>query len=348
MPDDPHRMVCMEVWGGCDATDAAVTLSGLDAWVYSKPYEEAEAKSAGDAEGESGGGGEGGGGGGGDIYYVSACATGRINRLLVADVAGHGAKVRDIATTLRDLMRRYVNYLDQSKFVTSMNHQFVECSAAGCFATAAVMTFFASTRTLSVCNAGHPPPLVWRNKAREWFPLAPANPRTANAETDAVDAENRSPGNLPLGITDYDDCAQFDTPLDVGDMVLVYTDSLIEAKDTDGEMLGTTGLLTLVRHVLPNPDPATLIPTLLNIIDQRTAGGLKADDVTALLLRANGTGGGIALHRSFLAPLRILASVGRAIAGKGPMSLPDWNLPNLGGALVPALGRLWGKRTRPS
>ena len=103
-----------------------------------------------------------------------------------------------------------------------------------------------------------------------------------------------------------------------------------------------------MRHVIPNPDPATLIPTLLNTIDQRTAGGLKADDVTALLLRANGTGGGIALHRSFLAPLRILASVGRAIAGKGPMSLPDWNLPNLGGAMIPALGRLWAKRTRPS
>jgi hypothetical protein len=42
----------MEVWGGSDAVDAAVTLSGLDAWVYSRPYEHAEA--------------------GGDVYYVSA------------------------------------------------------------------------------------------------------------------------------------------------------------------------------------------------------------------------------------------------------------------------------------
>jgi hypothetical protein len=347
MPDDPHRMVCMEVWGGCDATDAAVTLSGLDAWVYSKPYEEAKAAEASERVGEAAGGG-----GGGDIYYVSACATGRINRLLVADVAGHGAKVRDVATTLRDLMRRYVNYLDQSKFVTSMNHQFVECSASGCFATAIVTTFFASTRTLSVCNAGHPPPLVWRAKQREWstlVPPAPTSPPTADADP------GRSPlaplsnlSNLPLGIDDYDDCAQFDVELDVGDLVLVYTDSLIEARDKDGTMLGTSGLLTLVRHVLPDPDPATLIPTLLNAIDSRTAGGLNADDVTALLLRANGTGRGIALHRSLLAPFKILASVGRAIAGKGPMSLPDWNLPNLGGSVIPALGRLWAKRSRSS
>src|SRR4051812_46402703 len=95
--DDPHRMVCMEVWGGCDATDAAVTLSGLDAWVYSRPYQQSAGETA------TGGDGGGGDGGGGDVYYVSACATGRINRLLVADVAGHGAKVRDIAVQLRDL-----------------------------------------------------------------------------------------------------------------------------------------------------------------------------------------------------------------------------------------------------
>jgi hypothetical protein len=334
MPGDPHRMVCMEVWGGCDATDAAVTLSGLDAWVYSKPYEEAEAEAAGEGDAANGGGE----GGGGDIYYVSACATGRINRLLVADVAGHGKKVRDVATTLRDLMRRYVNYLDQSRFVTSMNHQFVECSAAGCFATAAVMTFFAATRTLSVCNAGHPPPLVWRAKTRGWSLL---DARTAD--------DGPAPaGNIPLGITDYDDCVQFDTQLDVGDLILVYTDSLIEAKDAQGDMLGPTGLLTLVRHVLPTPEPATLIPTLLATIDGRTVGGLKADDVTTLLLRANGTGAGIKLHRSFLAPFRILGSVGRALAGKGPMSLPDFTLPNVGGALIPALNRLWRKRTRPS
>src|SRR5215207_5457314 len=102
----PQIMTCMEVWGGSDATDAAVTLSGLDAWVYSRPYREAD-----------GSGGEGGG----DVYYVSACATGRINRLLVADVSGHGERVRAVAVQLRDLMRRFVNYLDQSKFVLSMN-----------------------------------------------------------------------------------------------------------------------------------------------------------------------------------------------------------------------------------
>ena len=40
---DQERMQCMEVWGGNDLVDANVSMSGLDAWVYSKPYKQAQA-----------------------------------------------------------------------------------------------------------------------------------------------------------------------------------------------------------------------------------------------------------------------------------------------------------------
>src|ERR1051325_9608852 len=113
-------MQCMEVWGGNQLADSGVVMAGLDAWVYSKPF--------------------GGADGGGDVYYVSSCASGRITRLLVADVSGHGAAVAEQAVSLRTLMRRHVNYLDQTVFVRSMNQQFAASSQAGCFATALVTT----------------------------------------------------------------------------------------------------------------------------------------------------------------------------------------------------------------
>src|SRR5258706_740280 len=310
---DAQRMTCMEVWGGSDAVDAAVTLSGLDAWVYSRPYQQAEA--------------------GGDVYYVSACATGRINRLLVADIAGHGQSMREVAVTLRDLMRRYVNYLDQSRFVLSMNKQFVTCSADGCFATAIVTTFFAPTRTLSICNAGHPPPLVWRSAKQEWTFLDLEN-------------EGERIANIPLGIMDLEDCEQFGVNLDVGDLVLVYTDSLIEAKSEDGEMLNTTGLLTLVRQACDPAHPESLISVLLKTIDDRTEGGLRADDVTVLLLRPNGLRTRAHWINSFTAPFKVLGTVLRFCAGRGPISLPDPRLPNIGGAVIPAISRLWGRRKK--
>src|SRR5829696_8466860 len=119
--DASHLMQCMEVWGGNQTADSAVVMAGLDAWVYSKPFEGAPA--------------------GGDVYYVSSCATGRITRLLVADVSGHGAAVCDVAGQLRGLMRQHVNRIDASSFVRSMNQQFAQLATSSCFATAVVATF---------------------------------------------------------------------------------------------------------------------------------------------------------------------------------------------------------------
>ena len=61
-----------------------------------------------------------------------------------------------MARVFAPLMRRYVNYLDQSKFVQAMNVQFSGLGQLGNFATAVVTTYFAPTSRLSLCNAGHP------------------------------------------------------------------------------------------------------------------------------------------------------------------------------------------------
>jgi len=158
----------MEVWGGSQLTARGVQFGGLDAWVYSKPHGQAEH--------------------GGDVYYASSCGTGRITRLLLADVSGHGHAVAATAADLRTLMRRSVNRLDQTEFVTLLNRQFAEMSVDGAYATAVVSTFFSPTRRLTVCNAGHPRPLLYTAARREWQFLT----------------QQRTPGsrprNTPLGM----------------------------------------------------------------------------------------------------------------------------------------------------
>src|SRR5688572_14911704 len=216
-PGEGQTMQCMEVWGGNQVVDKSVSMAGLDAWVYCRPYGQSD--------------------GGGDVYYVSSCATGRITRLLVADVSGHGAAVCDVAGQLRGLMRRFVNYLDQTRFVASMNAQFAANTAAGCFATAVVTTFFGPTNHLSLCNAGHPPPLLYRAATREWRYLrgmAAAEDSDLAPDFDAEEA----PANIPLGIDDLIRYDQFEVDLKVGDLVLCYTDSLVESKGPDGDLLG--------------------------------------------------------------------------------------------------------------
>ena len=70
-----HSMQCMEIWGGSQAADTAVSTPGLDIHVRSQPY--------------------GGAASGGDVHYVSLCGGGVITRLIVADLSGHGAALAE-------------------------------------------------------------------------------------------------------------------------------------------------------------------------------------------------------------------------------------------------------------
>lgn len=299
-------MQCMEVWGGSQLTERGVEMGGLDAWVYSKPYGQSD--------------------GGGDIYYASSCATGRINRLLLADVAGHGNTVAEIAISLRTLMRRYVNYLDQRKMVRSMNEQFVAMSQNGCFATALVTTFFSPTRRLSICNAGHPRPLLYRAAEKEWSIL----------EQLRLD---HSAGNIPLGILDLAEYEQFDVELNVGDLVVCYTDALTESRGEDGELLGETGLLEIARN-LPIDDPKKFIDALLEEIARRHPGNLSADDTTILLLRPNGRRPKYTFIEKLAAQIRLMGILVRSINPRSERPpLPDMNLANIGGAVIPWLAK---------
>jgi len=300
----------MEVWGGSQLTARGVEFGGLNTWVYSKPFGEARA--------------------GGDVYYASSCATGRISRLLLADVAGHGNAVASTAADLRTLMRRFVNRLDQTEFVRLLNQQFGALSREGAYATAIVTTFFAPTRRLTICNAGHPRPLLYRAAQRQWDFLGSQGPGALAGLH-----------NLPLGFFDITEYEQLDVELEPGDCLLGYTDALIESRDADGEMLGEDGLLRITR-LLGEVKPEKLIETLLAEIAQRYPENLSEDDVTVLVLRANGREPRYSLREKLWALTRFAGSLIRSIHPRSERPpFPDANLANIGGAIIPALGRRW-------
>ncbi len=268
---DTERMHCMEVWGGNRAIDRSIETSGLRIWAYSKPYQ-------GDSSG-------------GDVYFVSSCASGRISRILLADVSGHGEAVSKIAIGLRDLMRQNVNIISQSRLVAGMNEQFADLNESGEFATALVGTFFAPTRTYTLCNAGHPPPLRFQKSTGTWSLLTDVQPRE-----DVV-------ADIPWGVSDEAAYFQHKVQLETGDMVLSYSDALIESEDADGQQLGCDGLLSLVSN-LDFACPTEIIPAIVRELDSEN---LDGDDTTLLLCEA--TGSRTPLKNSILAPFRLLGSV---------------------------------------
>jgi len=316
----------MEVWGGNAASENTVAMPGLDAWVYSRPY-----------QGDSGGG---------DVHYVSSCATGRITRLLLADVSGHGQGVAPIAVTLRNLMRRYINFVDQSRLVRSMNEEFTNLAEMGTFATAVVATYWAPTSFLVTCNAGHPRPLLYRAATKTWELLIAPPPKPAPASRSLTDPPPEAPNalvNLPLGIADLTGYDQFGVKLQTGDLVLFYTDSITEAKDSStGRLLGEAGLLRFAQ-LLDGSQPHGLIRRLNQLVLDFTGGAPSDDDLTVLLLRHNGVPLPSQTLQGLLAPFRIARSLVRRITGgrDSPAGLPEISIPVLGGAVIPSLGRRW-------
>lgn len=341
-------MQCMEVWGGNRAADSGVVMPGLDVWVFAEPFEDPFEGPPAAALGDSAANGRplaAGDRAGGDVHLVSSCGTGRITRMMVADIAGHGERVAEVGVMLRRLMRRYMNYLDQTAFVEALNRAFGEIDDDGRFATSVAMTFFAPTARLDICNAGHPRPLRFCRRARAWrFLDPPADSAEAHdARRPRGDESEEDIRNLPLGILEPTRYEQFGVELDRDDLVLVYTDALIEARSPDGAMLGEEGL----RRELAAIDasrPDLLIPELLDRVARWRGGAPADDDTTLLLLRHNGSAVQAPLLRRLAASVRFLGTLVRSLVPFGdrpPVPWPELRAENILGAMIPAVARRW-------
>ncbi len=296
----------MEVWGGNRAVDNGVAMPGLDVFVHARPHEGNDA--------------------GGDVHYLSSCATGRITRLMVADVAGHGQSVSETALVLRGLMRRFINHLDQQKAVEQLNHEFSKHTHAGRFATAVLGTYWGPTGQLCLCNAGHPRPLWYRAKNKLWEPLEPPHVPTTPDDSE-------SPQDVPLGILDSTTYRQLGVRLKRGDLVLLYTDSLTEARTTAGALLGEQGLIDLLNG-LGTPDPSTLIAALNDAL--AAAGCTIDDDLTALLLSPNGLTPALTIRERLAAIAHIIRAM---LPSRNHSALPEFGVKTVGGFFLDRLNK---------
>ncbi len=266
-----ERMQCMEVWGGNREVHRHFEMAGLESWIYSQPH-------AGST-------------GGGDVYYISSCASGRITRLLLADVSGHGSEASETAVRLRDLMRANINLIKQTRFVQAMNQQFADMSANQRFATAIVCSYFAPNRSLSICNAGHPQPLLYRHAENQWSPIELDEP------------VGRDIADTPWGVVDQATYSECEIKLQQGDLLLFYSDSLPESNSAFGRQLGCQGVHEIVGS-MDARDPDTLIPNLLQQIAGLAPQNLLDDDTTVFLVRATETA--TTIKDNLLAPVRVL------------------------------------------
>jgi sigma-B regulation protein RsbU (phosphoserine phosphatase) len=275
VPDGPpEKMNCMEVWGGNKTVAKSFRMPGLRLCLVSQTHENAES--------------------GGDVYYISSCASGRITRLMLADVCGHGQLAAGQANALRDLIRKNVNVIKQYKLVAEINQRFRELSRENSFATALLCTHFAPNHSISLSNAGHPPPLFYDSKSAKWSLLHDELP------------DSSSIVNTPLGIIKDASYPHIERRLSPDDVILFYSDALSEACDDDGIQIGVEGLQAIVEE-LDASRPERLVQGLLEKIESLNPENLQNDDLTILAIQSEKTKS--TLKDNLVAPFRLLRNV---------------------------------------
>ncbi|WP_197531217.1 SpoIIE family protein phosphatase [Posidoniimonas corsicana] len=210
----------------------------------------------------------------------------------MADICAGGEGFAELSNDLRSLMKRNVNRLGQNACVAGMSKSLADASEHGCFASSLLATYFSPRRSLTICNAGHPPPLLFRDAEKAWIALSGSISDSGETHSDTV-----------LRSTEYH---EVQTRLSVGDVLLYYSGSLVECVDAHSDLLGIAGIRKLAeRLVLDGTE--RLAARLLSEVQATNPRILEAGDATVIVCRA--TKRAVGWKANLLAPLRMFRRV---------------------------------------
>ncbi len=177
---------------------------------------------------------------GGDFFDLMQLDENRAG-ILIADVMGHGARSALVTAILRALVRNLSAVAaDPGVFLTELNRHLREVisrSGQTLFVTAFFLVLDTRNGRASWAVAGHPAPLrVRRGSGKEPQPLW-QNPQHQPA----------------LGLIENAVFHSAESPLNAGDVFLLFTDGAIEAENPAGEPFGVERLVAGFDEALDGP-----------------------------------------------------------------------------------------------
>ena len=196
----------------------------------------------------------------GDFFDVFEASPGRL-AAVIGDVAGKGIESSITAFQAKYLMRVFLRqFRDPAQAVEELNLQMFNAERTEEFISLVVVVFDTGAGTLRYASAGHPTAWLWHQ--REVLPLSATGP--------LLMLEQRS-GYFSREI-----------PLNRGDLAVLYTDGLIEAR-RGGDQFGEEGVAMLLRRE-PLLEPGDLCKHLLDAARDFSDSPLS-DDVAILAVR---------------------------------------------------------------
>jgi sigma-B regulation protein RsbU (phosphoserine phosphatase) len=203
----------------------------------------------------------------GDYYQAMERNEGAECALLIADVSGKGMPAALLTASLEAICSGLIAAGGQPQDILSKVCRFLyERTPPDKFATAVLAVLTPASGAVQMVNAGHNPPCVLRS----------------SGAVEQIDATGFPLGLLPDA--DYDQKA-FD--LGAGDLVVLYTDGIVEAANPAGEEYGLDRLVELCLAERGGDLPA-MGAAIERELTTFAAGVPYGDDRTLVLLRRSG------------------------------------------------------------
>ncbi|VTT96359.1 protein serine phosphatase with gaf sensor : Uncharacterized protein OS=Planctomyces maris DSM 8797 GN=PM8797T_18004 PE=4 SV=1: FHA: GAF_3: SpoIIE [Gemmataceae bacterium] len=206
---------------------------------------------------------------GGDYYDFVTLPHGRV-AIVLGDVAGKGVPAALLVAKLSSEVKfSLVTEPNPARAVTLLNDQMIRGGLQDRFVTLTVMVLDPATHELTVVNAGHMNPKLFKGTRGE-----------------LGEAISNDATGLPLGVVPGYEYEMMSVTLDLGDTITVYTDGVTDAMSPAGEMFGMD---RVDRFLFPDgselPDtvrPKRMGERLVAEVRRHAAGVPQNDDIAVV------------------------------------------------------------------
>ncbi|MGA2773442.1 MAG: SpoIIE family protein phosphatase [Bryobacteraceae bacterium] len=205
----------------------------------------------------------------GDYYDFMAVSDGAL-AFAIGDVAGKGISAALLMATIQSAMRSQLSTakgsglhrLSTATMVSNLNQQLFATTSLEKYATFYFALYNESTHALTYTNAGHVPPMLLRG-----------------SDIQTMDSTGTVVGAFPFAT--YEEKT---VPLEHGDILLAYTDGIVEPENVYGEVFGEDRLKDLLlKHA--RADSSELIARTMEAVVHWTGSSELQDDMTMVVAR---------------------------------------------------------------